>query len=214
MIGGGIVGVELAAEMVCHPSSRNKKISIVHSHSYLMERGNKRAANYAENFFRRNGVNLIFDERVTKIDGRSFITEKGTKIRADLAFLCTGIKPNFEFMEKNFSSSLNENKYIKVNNFLQLEGSKNIFVAGDITAIKEEKTAQNAEKQARVVIDNIRNLVSGKRLREYKSGDRVMVISLGKTNGILTYKNFIIPGIIPGLLKTLIEWKTMMRYKI
>lgn len=211
VIGGGIVGTELTAEIVTH--YKNKKITIVHSKPYLMERQNEKTKRYAENFFKRKDVKIIFNERVIKKERKYYLTDKGSKIKTDLAFFCTGITPNSELMNQNFSSLLNEKKQIKVNSFLQLHGHENIFAAGDITSVEEEKTAQNSEKQGRIVVKNIINLEKGKALKEYKSGPRMMVISLGKWDGILTYKNMAIPGIIPGILKTLIEWKTMMRYK-
>ncbi len=211
IIGGGIVGTELAAEIATH--YKDKNIKIVHSGSELMERQNKKTRRYAENFLKKIGVKMVFNERAAKRKGKNYITDKGTKIRADLAFLCTGIKPNFEFMKKNFSHLLNEKNQVKVNSFLQIAGHRNIFAAGDITAIPEEKLAQNAEKQGRVAARNIIWLSLGKPLKEYKSNPRVMVISLGKWDGILAYKNMAITGIIPGILKTTIEWKTMFKYK-
>ncbi len=211
IIGGGIVGTELAAEIATH--CKNKNITIVHSGSELMERQNDKSRKYAENFLRKIGVKIIFNEVVLRKQGRNYVTDKGTKIRTDLALFCTGIIPNFEFMKRNFSHHLNEKNQVKVNSFLQLAGHKNIFAAGDITAIDEEKLAQNAEKQGRVAARNIINLENGRNLKEYKSNPRVMVISLGKWNGILTYKNMAITGVIPGILKTLIESKTMFRYK-
>ena len=203
IIGGGVVGVELAAEIATH--YQNKNITLVHSKPYLMERQNEKTRKYAEDFLRERGVKIILNENAAKREGRNYVTDKGTKIRTDLAFLCTGITPNFEFMKKNFPSYLNEKNQIKVNSFLQLEGHENIFSAGDIAAIPEEKLAQNAEKQGSIVAKNIINLGRGRNLEEYKSNPRVMVISLGKWDGILTYKNMAVTGIIPGVLKTLIK---------
>ncbi|HKZ33718.1 MAG TPA: FAD-dependent oxidoreductase [Candidatus Nanoarchaeia archaeon] len=211
IIGGGIVGTELAAEIITH--YKNKKLTMVHSKPYLMERQNDKARKYAENFLKERGVKIIFNERTVKRDGKNYITDKGTKIRTDLAFLCTGIEPNFEFMKRNFPHLLNEKNQVKVNSFLQIEGQENIFAAGDITAIPEEKLAQNAEKQGRIAAGNIINLENGGNLKEYKSNPRIMVISLGKWDGIITYRNIALTGIIPGILKTLIEWRTMLRYK-
>ena len=69
-----------------------------------------------------------------------------------------------------------------------------------------------------VVLDNLctgrkKNINSQKPLVKYSSKPRIMVISLGRWNGILQYKSLIISGIIPGILKTLIEWKTMIKYR-
>lgn len=213
IIGGGLVGVELAAEITGHYGMENKKIRIVQAYPELIERNPKKARQYAKRFLEKNGVKIIFNEMVVKGNKGTFTTDKGTKIKTDMAFLCTGITPNFKFMEENFSSLLNKENQVKVNQYLQLQGFNNIFVAGDIISIKEEKTAQNAECHAKIVVNNIKALEKKQKLKEYKPRPRIMVISLGKRNGILTYKNLSLTGIIPGVLKTLIERKTMKRYK-
>ena len=84
-----------------------------------------------------------------------YITDKKRKISCDLAFLCTGIMPNYEYLQQYCSTKLTEKKSLCVNSYLQVEGHNTIFAAGDITNIKEEKTAQNAEKQADAVVNNI-----------------------------------------------------------
>mgnify|MGYP001596292774 CR=1 FL=1 len=72
-----------------------------------------------------------------------------------MVFLATGLKPNSSFVDKKL---LNEKGFVKVNEYLQLKNKKNIFVAGDVNDVKEEKTAQAAKKQARFAINNIKSL--------------------------------------------------------
>ena len=130
------------------------------------------------------------------------------KIKADIIFVCTGIKPNSNFIEKKFK----ENNFIKVNEYLQLINKKNIFVAGDVINLKKEKTAQNAEKQANIVIKNILNLENKKQLEAYNAKKTPQVISLGKYNGIFEYDNFTLKGIIPAIIKYFIEKINMKKF--
>ncbi|MCA9485849.1 MAG: FAD-dependent oxidoreductase, partial [Nanoarchaeota archaeon] len=153
IIGGGLVGVELAGE-ICD-SYNDKQITIAHSKEKLIERNNEKAIRYAQKYLTKKGVKFILKEKVEKIKGKICFTNQGTCIESDMIFLCTGIKPNYKLMEKNFSNSLNERNQIKVNDYLQVFGTKHIFAAGDITGINEEKTAQNAERQAETIIHNI-----------------------------------------------------------
>jgi len=211
IIGGGLVGVEIASEIM--EKYPEKQMTIVHSQESLIQRNPIKAIRHAEDYFRNHNVELIKNERVIRKDGKYYITDKGSKIYADLAFLSTGISPNFEFLRKNYGHCLSEKNFLKVNDFLQLEGEKDIFAAGDIAEIREEKTAQNAEYHARVVVENIRRSEKGKELMKYKKAARVMVISLGKNDGILTYKKGVLTGIIPGILKSIVEWKEMRRFR-
>jgi len=214
VIGGGLAGIELASEICTH--YKNKDITLVHSHTALMERNHPKSRKYAEKFLKKHGVKIIFEERVKGAEGkikRVYITDKGTKIQCDMAFICVGIKSNYEFMKKNFSELLTERNQIKVNQYLQLENSHNIFVGGDVTAVNEEKTAQTSEKHAQTIIQNIKNLENKKPLIKYASKKRPMVISLGKYDGILEHKNLVLTGAIPAFLKWFVEVKTMMKHR-
>jgi len=216
IIGGGLVGVELAAEICTHYD--DKDITIVHSHSELMERNNPKTRRYAEKFLNKHNVKMIFNERVKGAEGpcgkrKRFITNKGNKITADFSFITVGIVPHYEFMEKNFEKLLNKRNHVIVNEHLQLNDFPNIFVGGDITGIAEEKTAQTAEKHAEIIFHNLKNLESAKPLIKYKSKKRTMVISLGKYDGIVEKGNLVITGKAAALLKWGIERKTMRKYK-
>lgn len=210
IIGGGPVGTELAAEVAA--LCKGKKITLVHSRDELIERSNKSAREYAAKQLEKLGVSFLFNSRIVRREEKNYVTEDGKKIPADLVFMCVGMTPNGEFLKKNFSESLNEKNQLIVNSNQQIKGHKNIFAAGDITAIAEEKLAQNAEKQGEIAGKNIRRIIESKELEEYISKPRVMVISLGKWDGILTYKNFSLKGLVAGVLKGLIEWKTMISH--
>ncbi len=215
IIGGGVVGVELAAEIITH--FPKKKVTIVHAKDKLLERNHQRARDYAKLFFEKQGVHILWNERIITSKKGSYQTQSGKEIKADLSFLCTGIEPNYHCLNQTCSKMLNERKSVMVNNHLQVHGHHNIFAAGDITSIAEEKTAQNAEEQAKVVIKNIWALanspLSNPVLTTYTSAPRPMIISLGKRDGILIYKERVCTGIIPAILKTIVEWKTMRKYR-
>jgi apoptosis-inducing factor 2 len=211
IVGGGLVGIELAAEIIDHYPK--KKVIIAHSHEKLIERNNTRAINYVEKYLLNKGVEILYNTRIVDQKKYKFIDKNGLIVKADMAFVCTGIYPNFEFMKKNFSKYLNEKNQLIVNDYLQLNGIKNIFVAGDVAGIKEEKTAQNAIRQAKVVSNNIINLDKGLKLNEYKTKFGPLVISLGRWNGLYTKGNFNVYGIIPAIIKSLIEKDFMWRIK-
>ncbi|MBS3093058.1 FAD-dependent oxidoreductase [Candidatus Pacearchaeota archaeon] len=207
IIGGSFVGVELAAEIATHFPDKN--ITIIEATPHLISRNNPKASTYAEDFMKKHNVKFILEEKIIE-KNKTLLTDKWRKVNADIIFSCVGIKPNSLFMEKNFKDKINEHCYLKVNDYLQLAGFNNIFVAGDVTDIKEEKLAQNAENHAYLISKNLKLLLKNKSLIAYNSKPRIMVISLGKLDGILIYKQFTLTGIIPGIMKTVIE-KMFMR---
>ena len=211
VIGGGVVGTELAAEIIeAYPQ---KKITIIHSRDQLLHRSPPRARKYARKFLKSRGVEIIFDEKVTGNNGHTYITTTGRRIHADLAFMCVGITPNYEAIKKKCSTSLDDRNYLCVEKTLLVKGFDHVFAAGDIAAIYEEKTAQSAEKQAAVVVQNIHHMEKGHKLVEYESVKRPMLISLGKKCGMFVWNDFVLTGLLPGLLKGFIEWKTMRKYR-
>ncbi len=209
IIGGGLVGVELAGEII--DRHKDKKVTIIHSGEGLMNRNNSKSRKFAKEFLESRGVKLIFNEKVERV-GKGFVeTNKKDKFMCDMAILCTGVKPNSEFMDKSF---LDWKGFIDVNHHLQMRGSENIFVCGDVAAVNEEKTAQAAEKQAEVVIKNLRILEKKGNLERYHPRKKSVVISLGGWDGIFESGNFVMTGMIPAFMKWFVEKKIMFLHGI
>ncbi|EGG15758.1 putative apoptosis inducing factor [Cavenderia fasciculata] len=207
IIGGGIVGVELAAEIVS--SFPDKEVIIVHSQAKLMNRFPKKAIKDAEDYLCKHGVRIIHNERVIAHKGSIFVTDQGSEIIADQAFLCTGIVPNSDFVRASYPDVISEFGYIKTNEHLQMVGTtpfRNVFVAGDVLNIREEKLAQLAEVTAAIVVHNIKALDNHKEqsMKKYRSFSKPVLISLGK--------DWVITGFLAALLKDVVEFKTMVRY--
>ena len=213
IVGGGLVGIELAAE-IC-TNYPEKEITIVHAKGKIMDRNHSKSIICAEKFLTKHRVRIIHNDMVleSRQNGKVYHTDKKREIETDIAFLCTGIISNFDFMKNNFNDKLNKKNQIIVNKYLQLQGVKNIFIAGDVNSISLEKTAQNAQKQARLVAENIFALENGKELKAYRNKKTPLVISLGKWNGIFESNSFMFSGIIPGLMKTFIEKREMWQLK-
>ncbi len=211
IVGGGLIGTEIAGELA---TKANKRVVIVHPKDRLLERNPESASNYAMKFLEQRGVNIIFGEKVVSRQGHSFITDKGRKIDAELALWCAGIKCNPWFMESFPVHIFTERKSLKVNEFLQLAGFSNIFVGGDINDVKEEKTAQNAERHAKLICQNIERSQRDIALKAHKPRSGPLVISLGsKAATMVLPNNWVINGVLPGLLKHMIEFKALLKYK-
>jgi len=213
IIGGGIVGVEVAAEIV--ERFPEKELVIVHGGSHLMNRSQipPKAVKYAEDFFKSRQVKILSGERVVGQKDTFFTTDQGKKIESDMAFLCTGIKCNVDLLKTNFAGCLNSEGMVNVTNTLQLQNCPNIFVAGDIINMNEEKLAQNAEASAHCAVNNIMAFSQNRKLKEYGLRDRPKIVSLGKYDGIAMYKNFSVTGFIPALMKEFVEYKVMTSYQ-
>jgi NADH dehydrogenase FAD-containing subunit len=204
IVGGGVIGTEVAGEIV--EKFPNINLTIIHSQNKFLNRLPIDASEYVLSYFIKNGVDIIFEDKVIENKKGVFITKKGREISADLCIWCAGIKYNPYFM-KNFSNvCFSKRNALNVNDYLQLKGIKNIFIGGDLTSIIEEKTARKSELHAKIIVKNIKNKLHKKPLIAYRTGTSPMVISLGDWRGIIIFK-YVFPGLfIPGILKWLIQW--------
>ncbi len=213
IIGGGVVGVELAAEIACgYP---DKKVILIHSGMQLCDRLPLRAREYITAFLLKKNVEIVFNERVKESSGKVFSTVSGRHFTCDLAFWCTGIKASNECLVNSpaFSSCVLLSGGIEVESTLQLKGQVRCFVAGDVSAIVEEKLAQSAEAQAKVVVHNILALEKGEELNLYTPQSRTMIISLGERDGVICSGSHVLCGLVAGLMKRSVEWVEMRKLR-
>lgn len=211
VIGGGLVGVELAGEIGHYYCG--KKMTVVASGEHLLDRMPLKAQEYAEKILKEMGTNLIFNDKVIKQTKNIFITQSGKKLKGEVGFTCVGITPNTALLSR-MTDILDERKFVFVDDNLRVKGMKNVFAGGDIVSIREEKTGQNAEKHANIIVNNIVRLDSGKQLIEYAHKSSPIVISLGPRKGILVMGNFVITGFIPAVLKWIVEKKEIWKKRL
>ena len=196
-----------------------KSITIATSGRCLMPRAPLYAQYYAESYFKRHSVTLLFDQRVVGFKQSMFHTQSGTIIEADIAFVCTGITPNTSFLRNGkWENATDEKGFIRVNSCLQVEGESSIFAVGDVNSIPGEKLAQVATKQAEIAAKNILELQSANEVQReanlllYDPIDVPMIVSLGAYDAVLCWKGYSMTGFIPALLKECVEWKEMVVY--
>lgn len=226
VIGGGTTGVEVAAEILSE--FPQKHVTIVHSGSTLLGSISKssKASIYAESFFRSKKAEILYNNRVVgPAETGGFLTNKNHVIKGDLAYFCCCSRPNIELFENSpiLRDSIQSSGYISTNQYLQLESHPHIYVAGDVSSVcgPEAKLAQNAEEQGKVIASNILRAQSAltfnrptspRNLIPYTSSEKIVVVSLGKYDGMICFGPWVLIGIPSALLKEAIEWKTLLRY--
>lgn len=107
VVGGGLVGVELAAELAVRPNyKRGAPVVTLISRGNLLNTLPDKAGVHAMNWMRKNSVNVLIGDQVkdhNKQD-KMLLTQRGVEIPVDLLVDCTGqgAVPSFqpEFMEK------------------------------------------------------------------------------------------------------------------
>ncbi|KAI8084038.1 uncharacterized protein B0P05DRAFT_535957 [Gilbertella persicaria] len=176
IIGGGLVGCELASEISQHhfPGAFPKKqITLVDSHSNVVNRSDTRQQNMALKYLQDFGVEVVCNERILDFDSSNDNAYLGSSGRVytgyDKVFIATGTRPNNNL----FTSSTSDNSLdncidawgrIKVKPTLQIDHYKydHIFAGGDVTNVVEEKTGYAATISGVCIARNICRLVKGK----------------------------------------------------
>ncbi len=174
IVGGGPVGVELAGEIL--EDLPGKKVTLMHSGPALLPLLRGKPPAYALSFLRERGAEVRLNEQVTA----------ARKERAEVVLWCAGYRIDTGYLRGFPGNVLDSHGQVLVDAELRMAGSRNIFVAGDITALPEPKLGIWAGRHAAVVIANIRCLLRGKAgLRTYRpaTGNRMMLVTLGRNHG-------------------------------
>ncbi|NIQ04681.1 MAG: FAD-dependent oxidoreductase [Candidatus Korarchaeota archaeon] len=210
IIGGGVIGTEVAGELTT--KTPEKKVTLVHAHERLLERTPSFASHFAQSFLEAQGVTVHLGEKIIQQVNGQFLTDHPRTINADLAVWCAGIEHDPWFMEEFNNSIFTENGALRVNAHLQLVGHPHIYVGGDLTSIKEEKTAYNAKRHAKIIGTNLIRELRNTKLKEYTKHPTPLVISLGNRNGLFVFSPLTLPGSIPALLKWGIKKREMRKF--
>lgn len=175
IIGGGIVGVELAGE-IADPFP-DKRVTLAHSGDRLLSELKPKASTIAEQKLNDLGVRVLCKTRVTENDE--------VYKQSDLIYNCVGLKPNTALMDMHFSSSLDEQSRIKVDSQFRVEGTENIFALGDCANIPEGKLGYLADQQAGALAKNIIAMSSGKSCKNYKANPMMALVPIGHKQGLV-----------------------------
>jgi len=231
IIGGGAVGVELAAELVDKYRDRQKRVIIIDVAPTILPGFRQHSVDYALRWLEDNGVELRLDTSFDRIDDASVTLSDGSKIFADVIFKCFGVAPATasKYGGRLLSDAQDGPKgSIVVNNHLQVEGQENIFAAGDVcfhSKSAELKLAHTAHVNASLVALNVLRLVRAAKngtesrshghdgLLSYPDGlfgneqtPKIYNVSLGKYDASLGFNTLVMNGPLPAVVKWLIEW--------
>lgn len=181
IIGGGPVGVEVAAEILT--DLPGKQVTIITSGSRLLADKSPKIGAHAASWIQKKGGKVIYDEKVTQSPDGGWSLSDGSRLEADVVYRCLGGRPNTGFLQG--LGILDTQGAIKVNDKLQVVGHSNMFAVGDATDVKETKVGYLAGEHGKLVAANIQAARAGKPLKAWKpnGGMPVMLVSLGRKAG-------------------------------
>jgi NADH dehydrogenase FAD-containing subunit len=100
---------------------------------------------------------------------------------------------------------MTERKRIEVSLTLTLPHDENVYIAGDGSGTPFSGLAQTAIDQGKYVANAITNRINNQPVQPYIPKPGVFVIPVGKRWAILNYKEFIISGFAPWIIRILVD---------
>jgi NADH dehydrogenase len=194
VVGGGPTGVELVAEMeelVRETFSHYYKKEIVEDVSIVLVQGGpelvpqfgKKIREKSLQVLRKKGIEVRLNSIVKKVCPSYILINDDEKIITETVIWVGGVKPaNLKFDQP--VEQMQGGKLI-INEYLQLENHKDIFAIGDVASFKDKNIvlpalAQVAEKEAKVVAENIKFLMEGREPEKFSYRSSGNLMSLGQ----------------------------------
>jgi NADH dehydrogenase FAD-containing subunit len=235
ILGGGAVGVELAAEIVDYFPT--KQVTLLDAQSSLVPNFPRAVADYAHQWLLERGVDLILGEKLQSWNDTSCALQDGTVLQADIVYVCFGNRPNSQLISTSRTTAalstgtsekfmLNGRRNVMVDSTLRVQGGPiqdgSIFACGDVASppSNDEKQALQAEIQGKAAARNIiLAAMPSSSQNKYRypediagSGQMplVFVLTLGRSDGVLGFNKLCLPGPLAAVFKFILEYTKVL----
>jgi NADH dehydrogenase len=200
IIGAGPTGVELAGAFA---EIRNNilpkdyprfdfsrlRIMLIEGSAYTLNSMSDMAKAASEKYLRAMGVEIITNVMVKNYDGNTVELNNGTQIKSRQVIWTAGVKGNI--VEGLKDDVIFRNRY-RVDRYNRIIGYDDIYAVGDVAYMETPKYPQGhpqvanvAINQARDLARNIKNVLLGKKLKEFEYRDKGTMATIGKKKAVV-----------------------------
>lgn len=186
--GAGSTGIEVAGELG-YEYGKTKSITLLCSGDQVL--GGTSAASAAANELKKLNVSIKYGAFVK--ESRPNATDKnktdvvladGEIISTDVYLPTTGLIPNTEYIPARYLSADPNSRTVLVNDFLQVEGTKNVWACGDVVS-KPRAGFFITQKQAASVARNVQAALAGQEPAVAKGPPvDIFACSVGRDRGV------------------------------
>jgi apoptosis-inducing factor 2 len=201
IVGGGLIGTEVAGEIAARAGKGKIDITLVHSGAHLCPEMNEKAAAMVKSQLEGLGVKVLLNERATKGDGDVYTLKSGATIVAESVISTTGFYACNDFM-KDLPDALNDKGFIQTNDsFVVPGGQGKIFAMGDCCTTLPNSGAQVLENVA-IMGHNVTVTLAGgdaTKLKSFKLGPLMFIATTGPKSGVFSTGNTASKRMLPWL---------------
>lgn len=216
--GGGLSGVEIAAEManyirVFHKDNTltcdNIHIFLIIPHEAVLEGMESYLIAQATKRLVKLGVKIINHSRITSVEKHALILNGTDSLCFDFMIFTGGIVASS--LTNGLNSEKNKKSQLIVDKFLRIPFHDCVFAAGDIAELRDiagkllPPTAQMAEESGTLAANNIVLLMQGRAMRHTDMRLRGIMIALGGNYASISLLGWIrVSGIVGHIIKSII----------
>jgi len=204
IVGGGLVGTELAGDIMgfSKKSVKPMVVTIVHSGDHLCPEFDEKAAKMVQKQLEGNGVNIFLNERATETADGKWRLKSGKIIDAEETIMTIGINACNDFLTGgDLEGSLNEKGWVETDNFFRVKGSNGtVFALGDCCTAMPNSGTHILEnlKTISINLDLTLKAITSKKsvdttirgMKEFKLAPDAYVVTTGPNSGVF-YSSFI-----------------------
>ena len=192
VVGAGPTGVELACKLSDLVSNR-VEICLVDKGNTILSKSKSFNREKAIDAIGKRNINLYLEHYIESINENiielsTIKTERNNSLKINYSGLVwtAGLRPCRLHLVDHL---LDDNKKVKVNQFLQINEYENIFFIGDLVFCENypfPSSAQSAMQQGLLTAQNIISLRKGNKLKSFQFEDLGEMLSLGIGNASIT----------------------------
>lgn len=206
IVGGGLSGVEVAAEL--REARPDLNIRIIDRSSVLSAFPGK-LQSYVASWFREHDVEMLSRISISEV-AQGVIHHAGDDILTDVTVWTAGIQP-VELVQRLDQPKDHQGRLV-VNKYHELPNAPDVFVIGDCSSQPFSPSAQLAGAQGKQVAEIIRARLEGKEPRLGLIKLKGTLGSLGKKAGFGLMGHTPLMGRIPRMIKSGVLWKSKRHF--
>lgn len=202
IVGGGLSGVEMAAEL--RESRSDLNIKLLDRGDGVLRPFEEKIRNHAMEWFEKRDVEIITHSKVDYVE-EGAVCNNGICILSDATVWTAGVQPNK--MVRNMPVEKDMHGKVVIDEYHRVPTHQEIFVVGDCASLPFSPSAQLAEQQGEQVAVILSDLLND---RELKIPGKIKLKgtlgALGKNDGFATFNDAPFVGLIPRFVKTGVLW--------
>jgi NADH dehydrogenase len=209
VVGGGLSGVEIAAEL--RESRPDLNIRILDRGPSVMSAFPGKLQTFVRDWMTEHHIEMRSHVSLVRLDGGDLYNGEEEIIRTDVTVWTAGIQPSSIVQALDLPKD--KQGRLIINEYHQLPDYNEVYVVGDCASLPFSPSAQAAEAQGEQIAEVIHALWKNETPRLGKIKLKGVLGSLGKKSGFgLMGKRTAITGAIPRALKSGVLWMSKRHF--